>query len=140
VPAAQPQGVRRDDREALARHQLVKELLGEAVTFREAMRQEWADHSLARALELIADDPEALAMRTQWDVEPAPVLTTEELVVREREGRVPELLGAAVSILNYGEALDPVGAAEARSYLEEALSLDAGNATAHKVMAHLEAR
>ena len=81
--------------------------------------------------------------RTRRGREPAPVLTPEEEVARANETRVLQLLGAAIDILDGGAAtgvrgaLDPAGAAQARAYLEEALSLDPGNATAKELMGRL---
>ena len=101
VPAA-PRGVPAADRAAVERFQLANDLLGEAIAYRNGKRQEWADATLARVLELDPSHPTALLLFAQWAAEPPPPLTDSERAAREREQRLSELLGAAASLEEAG--------------------------------------
>ena len=103
VPAA-PRGVPAADRAAVERFQLTNDLLGEAIAYRNAKRQDWADATLARALELDPSDPMALQLLAQWAAEPPPPLTEAERLARESGVRQVELLGAAASLEAAGMA------------------------------------
>ena len=103
VPAA-PRGVPAADRAAVERFQLTNDLLGEAIAYRNAKHQEWADATLTRVLTLDPSHPTALLLQEQWAVEPPPPLTEAERVTRERERRLSELLGAAASLEQAGMA------------------------------------
>ena len=101
VPAAL-RGVPASDRAAVERFQRANDLLGEAVAYRAAKRQDWADAALAEALALDPENPMALQLHEQWAVEPPPPLTEAERAARQREVRVAELLGAAASFQEAG--------------------------------------
>ena len=105
VPAA-PYGVPASDRDAMERLQLTNDLLGEAIAYRNAKRQDWADAVLARALELDPSHPTARELLKQWAAEPAPPLTEAERAAREREARAVELLGAAASLESAGRVAE----------------------------------
>ena len=116
VPAA-PRGVPATDRAAVERFQLAHDLLGEAVVYRNAKRQQWAEEALARALVLDPENPTGHLLREQWAAEPPPALTEAESAAREREQRLSELRGAAASLRAAG--LEH----EAAALLEEAAAL-----------------
>ncbi|HEU5314874.1 MAG TPA: hypothetical protein VFX49_02105 [Chloroflexota bacterium] len=132
------QTVRRDDRDAVERLQRVKDLLGEAVAYRNARRLAWADAALAEALALDPASPEALAVRDAWAANPAPPLTPAEQAVLEREDRLYELLGAAIAILDAEPGASPGAVHEARGYVREALHIAPGHPTALTLAARLE--
>lgn len=120
VPAPPP-ATRMDDRQAVKRFQRVREFIGEAVTYHNAHRQDWADASLAEALRLDPENVTALALRARWAAEPARPQPPEEQAAREKEQRIAELLGAALSMEAAGQR------AIARAYIQEGLALDPGN-------------
>jgi tetratricopeptide (TPR) repeat protein len=141
-PIARPtveQTVRRDDRDAVERLQRVKDLLGEAVAYRNARRLEWADAALAEALTLDPESPDALAVHDAWAADPAPPLTEKERAVIERENRLYELLGAAISILDADPPASANALAEAAAYVREALDLAPADPTAVTLAARLDA-
>lgn len=125
--------IRLDDPAAVRRYQSVLDHLGQAATYRQAKRQDWADAALERALALDPKNGEALALKARWQVEPAPTLTPDEIQSRQRAVRVMDLLGAAASFVTAG---DP---AQAILHLQEALRLDPENATARAALHRLTA-
>jgi predicted Zn-dependent protease len=124
--------VRLDDRQAVRRWQTVLELLGEASTYLEAKRWDWARATLQRVLELDPGNPDALAMLHRMEIEPVPTLTPGESAARQREQRVVELLGAASSFLEAGQP------DEARRLLQEAASLDPANPNVQAALSALD--
>lgn len=119
-----PVGVRLDDRDAVERLQRTMLLLGEASAYRSAQRADWAEETLAAALALSPANPEALAMRADWDRNPLPPPTPEQLAALVRQERVLELLGATIALLDAHDPLPAPILEEARSYLSEALALE----------------
>ena len=116
VPAA-PRGVPADDHAAVERFQLVNDLLGEAIAYRNTKNQEWADATLARILTLDPINPTALLLEAQWAAEPPPPLTEAEATARAKHEQLMALLGAAASLREAGMQ------SEAALLLEEAAAL-----------------
>jgi tetratricopeptide (TPR) repeat protein len=126
---------RASDPAAVRRLQQVVNLLGEASTYREAKRQDWADATLRRALELDPNNEEARQLLARWAVEPAPALSAEERATREREAiiarRMTDLLGAASAFVEAGQP------EAARPLLEEAMQLEPHNGRVQDLWQHL---
>jgi hypothetical protein len=68
-PPERPPHVRADDPAAVRRLQQVTNLLGEANTYREAGKYEWAEVTLRRALEVDPTSREALETQARWGLE-----------------------------------------------------------------------
>lgn len=127
-PSLAPPGVRADDRAARERYQAVMNGLGEAAAYRAASRQDWADATLKRVLELDPTNPAALQLKSLWALEPPPALSEAERAAREREARLVDLLGAASAHLTAGQM------EAARWFANEALALDPSNANAQALL------
>lgn len=133
-----PTAIRLDDPAAVRRHQRVSEYLGQAATYREAKRQDWANEALERAIAIDPTNSEALALKVRWQIEPAPTFTPEEAQerlreqqARLREAQTVDLLGAAASFVDSGEP------ALAIPLLQEVLRLDPENITAKATLQRL---
>lgn len=115
--------------------QQVVNALGEANTYRQAKRHDWADAALQRALELDPDNAEARATLVRWQLEPAPTMTPAEVAERQHQEdqaqRLTELLGAASSFLDAGRPED------AHPLVAQAMTLDPDNAAAQQLLRRL---
>jgi hypothetical protein len=130
VPGPAP-SIRGDDPKAVQRFQRITDLLGEAQTYRNAKRQDWADETLARAAALDPADERPASFRARWESEPIPELSADEAAVRNREQVITELLGAANTFVEAGEQDD------ALELVTEVLALDPSSRPAQDLAAKL---
>lgn len=117
LPPARPPAVRADDPAEVRRWQAVLRKLGEAGSYKEARRWDWARAALRHVQELDPGNPEAAAMLAQMALEPEPVISAAEAAARQQEQHLSDFLGAAAAFL------DASNAKVARSYLDEAAAI-----------------
>ena len=118
VPAPPaPRGVRTDDPVERHRWQEVLDGLGEASTYLNAKRPDWARTVVERVLKLDPQNQDALALLRRIEAEPPRVPSAAELAAQERERQLLDLLGAALTSLDRGDR------ALAGAYLSEAEQL-----------------
>ena len=131
-PVATPHMVSISDPAEKKRWQKIMGLLGEAGSDISAKHRDWARAALLEVLNLDPQNPDALDMLRQMELEPEPTLTPQEVAARAQMAHLVDLLGAAGAFLDAGR---PDAAAP---LIAEALQIDPQNQTAVALQERLE--